>query len=297
MHSARVKAIATFLVVATGSLWGLYWWPVRALDAFGLSGAWGTFAMAAVAAGFLFPLVLINRGGLRSADPRALFFAGLGGVAILLYSIAVLHGDVAVIVILFFLTPVWSTLIARVVFGQAITGLRVAALVCGVSGLVVMLGGDGQVPVPRGLGEWLGLLAGIVWAIATAGISATPRAGLPQSAFCFAAGAAIAGLAIALVFAPLPSLVAGAGLVSFGGLVLFSGLFWWGGCVLAIMWAAPRLEPARVGILLMAEVLVGAVSAAVLAGEPLGPPHVLGGAFVLAAGVFEVWPVRQAPRK
>jgi drug/metabolite transporter (DMT)-like permease len=60
----------------------------------------------------------------------------------------------------------------------------------------------------------------------------------------------------------------------------------------ALMWAAARLEPARVGILLMAEVLIGTVSAAVLAGEALGAVELIGGALVLAAGVLEVWPVR-----
>jgi drug/metabolite transporter (DMT)-like permease len=61
-----------------------------------------------------------------------------------------------------------------------------------------------------------------------------------------------------------------------------------------LMWAAARLEPARVGILLMAEVLVGVVSAALIAGEALGTLEILGGLLVLSAGVLEVWPVRSA---
>ena len=65
----------------------------------------------------------------------------------------------------------------------------------------------------------------------------------------------------------------------------------WG--TLAIVAAAARLEPARVGILLMAEVLVGVVSAAAIAGEQVGPLELAGGALVLAAGVLEVWPVRR----
>ena len=60
----------------------------------------------------------------------------------------------------------------------------------------------------------------------------------------------------------------------------------------ALMWATARLEPARVGILLMAEVLVSAASAAILAGEHLGPLELTGGAMVVLAGVLEVWPQR-----
>jgi drug/metabolite transporter (DMT)-like permease len=60
------------------------------------------------------------------------------------------------------------------------------------------------------------------------------------------------------------------------------------------MWATVRLEPARVGILLMTEVLVGAASAALLAHEHLARLEVIGGALVLCAGVLEVWPARRS---
>jgi drug/metabolite transporter (DMT)-like permease len=43
----------------------------------------------------------------------------------------------------------------------------------------------------------------------------------------------------------------------------------------------------------MIEVLIGGVSAALLAGEHLAPMEMAGGALVLIAAVLEVWPVRQ----
>jgi len=58
------------------------------------------------------------------------------------------------------------------------------------------------------------------------------------------------------------------------------------------MWAAVRLEPARVSILLMTEVLVGAVSAALFADETLTGVEMVGGIIVLIAGLLEVLPVR-----
>lgn len=79
-----------------------------------------------------------------------------------------------------------------------------------------------------------------------------------------------------------------------------AGGLWWGASVTALMWSAARLDPARVGLLLMAEVLVGAVSAAFLAGERLGPWEIVGGALVVCAGILEVGPMpgrrdRQSP--
>ena len=59
-----------------------------------------------------------------------------------------------------------------------------------------------------------------------------------------------------------------------------------------LMWATALLDPARVGILLMSEVLIGALSAAFLVGEPLLPFELIGGALVLSAAILEVWPAK-----
>jgi drug/metabolite transporter (DMT)-like permease len=76
--------------------------------------------------------------------------------------------------------------------------------------------------------------------------------------------------------------------------VLATALVWWFASVLMLLWATQRLEPARVGILLMSEVIVGVISAALLAGEPFGWPEALGGLMVVTAGLIEVWPTRRA---
>ena len=57
---------------------------------------------------------------------------------------------------------------------------------------------------------------------------------------------------------------------------------------LLVLWAAARLEPARVGILLMMEVVVGVISAAALSGEPFGWIEAIGATLIVAAGVIEV---------
>ncbi|UMA66023.1 hypothetical protein LVO79_06140 [Roseivivax marinus] len=103
---------ASLIVVATGILWGLYWMPVRALSGAGLGGAWGTLAIVAAAALCLAPLVLARRR-LSGLDTGGVAATALGGAAFVLYSVGLVHGRVAVIILLFFLTPVWSVLIGR----------------------------------------------------------------------------------------------------------------------------------------------------------------------------------------
>ena len=293
MDTQRTTLLATLTVLATGSFWGFYWIPVREIDALGLTGPWGTVGVVLMAAVLLAPLGWRGRAALRASDPFALMSLALGGFAFVLYSVGFLYGRVTIIVILFFLAPVWSTLIGRYLCGWPITRLRVFALVFGVIGLFIMLGGDGALPVPRGLGDWLGLISGLLWALAAVGIRAKATAGPGESAFVFAAGAVMGGLLLAPWLAPVPDTST---LVSPLKLVLWvslAGGLWWALSLGGLMWAATKLDPARVSILLMAEVLIAPVTAALIAGEALTPAEVLGGTLVLLAGVFEVWPERR----
>lgn len=293
MTPARTAPIATLLVVATGTLWGVYWLPVRRLGELGLAGTWGTAAIVAVAALALLPLAWRARARLSGADRIGLASVALGGAAFVLYSAGLLYGRVAIVVILFFLTPVWSTLIGRLLMGWPVTGTRLAALAAGTAGLLLVLGADGAMPLPRGLGEWLGLASGFLWSVATTGIRARSDTGPGETAFVFALGGLAAALALAPFLDPAPATLAAPASALLWALA--AGALWWGLSIAALMWAAARLEPARVGILLMAEVLVSAASAALLTGEGLAPAELAGGALVLLAGALEVWPER-SPR-
>lgn len=292
-HASRFTGTA---VVAVGALWGLYWLPLRRLDALTTAGPWATLAAVALGCALLAPLAWAGRARLRGADRRALASLALGGAAFVLYSNGLLYGQVAVVILLFYLTPIWSTLIARFWLGWPVSWWRYAAIVCGLVGIgLVLRGGHGGLPLPRALGDWLGLASGLLWSIASTGIRVHSRTRPAETNFVFCAG----GVAMALVLvvalgADPPRVAATARGAALGWTLLIGGL-WWAASLAVFMWATQRLEPARVGILLMSEVLVGAVSAALFAAEPFGPLLAAGAVLVIAAGVLETVPDRRTP--
>jgi drug/metabolite transporter (DMT)-like permease len=288
MASDRTTSLASGIVLGTGLAWGLYWIAVRGIEAAGLPGAWGTVAITLGACLCIIPFAL--RRGDGTAGLASHGFVALGGAAFALYSVGFVQGRVAMVILLWFFSPVWSALIGRFVMGWPTPPLRIAAIVTGLAGLAVLLGADG-VPLPENAGEWMSLAGGFLWSISTVGIRVSAPLPPARAALVFAIGAAITALALALLLAPLPAMTFPNPLWV-AGLALASGGFWWGLTMAGLLWATVRLDPARVSILLMTEVLVGTLSAALLAGETMTPLEVLGGALILAAGVLEVWPTR-----
>jgi drug/metabolite transporter (DMT)-like permease len=295
MTPARIPLVASALVLLVGVFWGLYWLPVREIEARGLAGAWGTVAITLATAVVMAPVALRRRRDLRAAHPLALASIALGGAAFALYSIGFVYGRVALVTLLWFLSPVWAVLVTRVLLGWPTPWLRLVAVAVGVAGLVLMLGAGGRMPLPKDLGEWMSLVGGILWAFSITGTRVKSTLSAAPSTFVFALGAAALSLVLAPLLAPFPRLPEGS-LPSVLALSFATGAIWWGASIIGLVWATMRLDPARVAILLMSEVPIGAVTAAWLAGETLHPMEIIGGAMVLAAGLLEVWPATGATR-
>ncbi len=292
MENDRAVSLVSAIVVGTGALWGGYWIPVRRLAEAGLPGAWGTLAAVLVAAILMAPIAIRRRRDLRKVRPRAVFFTALGGAAFVLYSVGLVYGRVAIIILLFYLTPVWSTLIGRYVMGWRSPPSRLLAIALGLVGLAIMLGANGDVPLPRNMGEWFALLSGVLWSVSSTGIRSGTGMEATEAGFVFVLGACAGALVLAPVLAPLPVEIDLGPAISWG---IAAGALWWAVFMTALMWATARLEPARTGILLMPEVLVRALSGAMLAGEHLSRIEMAGGALVLGAAALEIWSSRKAP--
>ena len=284
--------LASAIVLITGIFWGIYWIPVREIAAIGLDGAWGTGAITLAAMLFLLPLVWAGRGALRAANLLGVAAVMLGGAAFALYSIGFLYGKVALVVLLWFFSPVWSVLIAKYLLRWQVPKLRLVAIAVGLAGLFIMLGGDGGLPVPGNLGDWMAFVGGLIWAFATAGMRLKSDLPPAPAAFVFALGAAVTSFFFAPLLEPLPA-IATADLGRLAVQVVATGGLWWGLSIAALMWATVRLDPARVGILLMTEVVFGAITAAIFAGERLSASEMIGGALVILCGLLEVWPTKE----
>ena len=151
-HNPLKEALPAILLVVSAAAWGIFWIPLRALESAGFpAGATvaGQFVMPALVL-LPFAVILATRG---RATGLAQWHTGLfTGGAFALYADSLLLTEIARALILFYVSPAWSTVFEIWLLKKRLTLARIVAMVLGFAGLYVILGGDGSLPLPRNAG-------------------------------------------------------------------------------------------------------------------------------------------------
>ena len=287
------------IAVAFGAgLWGLYWIPLRGLDEAGFSGAWATLAIYLAPALLWLPLAITRWRQICDGGFGLLWTGLLAALSMVCYANGLIMTDVVRAILLFYLTPVWSTIFARLLLGEPIRRLRFVSIGLGFAGLMAILGLDQGWPVPHGIGDWYALASGVLWALAAVRLKSDKGNAAEEITFLYLA----IGCVLAFISCGLPDGRTGMmpGLAS-----LMAVLPWFLPVVLLVilpscflvLWGARFLEPGLVGILFMGEITIGTGSAAWLAGEPFGPREIVGVILISAAGLLEASRPLAARRK
>lgn len=274
-------------VTICGAMWGGFWIPLRWFEAQGVGGGWVNLTFNAVALLSPLPWLLTRKSwsGFVSQAATGLIL----GSAFSLYTVSLVLTDVLHAILLFYLTPVWSTLACWLFLGERLSLSRIAAMILGFTGMAFILGVTDGLPVPRNAGDWLALASGMLWAAGTLRSFARPATGIALPVFMFAAGGIVSATAVLLVASGLSLPLAGAGnFVSVLPWIVLLALIIFVPPNFLVLWAAQRMDSGRVGILLMSEVLVGAITAAAFSGEPFATAELAGTILIVCAGLIEV---------
>ena len=263
------------------ALWGLYWFPLRLLEQAGLHGLW---AVVFIYLGASAVQLFFARRQLPLLPRQLLPMVGIGvsgAISGIAFSIGMIEGEVARVLLLFYLAPVWSVFLAHHVLRERLAPITIPALLLAVTGAALMLLPDrGTSFAGIALADLLGLVAGAAFALTNVQVRAARTLPGPMKnlAACWLVPPFAAAAALALEAppsAPAPAVL--------GSLAL--GLLWMSTMIGAVQYGVSRLQLQRSSVLLLFELIVGTVSAALLAGEALGAGELLGGACIVIAGL------------
>jgi drug/metabolite transporter (DMT)-like permease len=277
---------AKYACLYAGAVWGLFWIPLRELEDAGFQGLWITVVYFLIPALCLIPVTIwrwkyVKRGGFQLQ-----LTAIISGGALLLYSTSIVYTDVVRAILLFYLTPVWGIILGRIFLGDKISTPRIIAMILAIIGMLTIFGLGAKFPLPQNLGDWLGLCSGFMWAIAMVLINKNKNHSTIELTVGFFQWSLILSLFAAVLLSPnnLPSFDKIVPVIplmlTFMVLLILPGTY-------ASLWGPKYLNPGVVGLLFMTEIVVGAISVAILAGEPFGIREITGVLFIAGASILE----------
>lgn len=288
MPAGTSAAWAAAALLVNAFLWGVSWWPFRALQQQGVHGLWATALvyLAVGAAVFAWDRSVVRR---LLATPSLWPLLVASGITNACFNWAVTIGDVVRVVLLFYLMPAWAALLARLVLGEPLRGAVVLRVAIAIAGAAVVLKPPGEPwPLPTALSDWLAIVGGFCFAMTN--VMLRREAGQPESvrAFTmFVGGCGVAGgVALVLTVAgavPAPPLPAPAWVAGIAGLVLMLGLG-----NLCLQYGASRLPANVTSVVLLSEVPFAAISAVMIGGEAVAARTLVGGAMIVAASLLAV---------
>ena len=292
-RAARRAALA---LVFNAFVWGTSWWPLRRLQEAGLHPLWATtiiFTLASLAIAIARPRAC----GQLARTPALWLLVVAAGLTNASFNWAIVIGDVVRVVLLFYLMPLWTVLLARAVLGERMTKAAAIRVALGAIGAAIVLwppaASDGSasgwlaaLPLPRSLADWLGIVGGFSFAFNN--VMLRREAGRPEegrSLAMFVGGAVVAAALAAFLTtsgaAPAPPAPAWPWLALTGALTL---VFLAGN--LSLQYGAARLPANRTAVVMLTEVVFASLSAILLGGGALTLRLVVGGAFIVASAVL-----------
>ena len=270
--------ILALLFAAT--LWGLFWYPLRWLESRGVDGLWAVLLIYSSTMLVAVPMLWRHWPQFRG-NPATLLIIGLAnGWCNVSFFLAVLDGTVVRVVLLFYLSPVWSVLLGRIILGERLSPRAWRNWTLAIIGALIMLADPGVgFPVPQSTADWLAVSSGLAFSLGNV---------LTRRAAHMAVGAKTAAawsgcFLIAVVWqwiapAPAPpfdstSLSVAISLGIFGIVIMTS-------CVL---YGVSRLPVYQSSVIMLFELVVAAISAQWLTDELVTTREWIGGSLILIA--------------
>lgn len=277
-------AAAALLVNAF--VWGVSWWPFRALQNQGLHPLWATALVYAFA---VLCVMLVRPGAWRAyaAHPALWWLALASGLTNICFNWAVTEGDVVRVVLLFYLMPAWAVLLAWPILGekpQPTALLRLAVALAGV--LLVLKHPDSAWPLPQSLTDYLALAGGFSFALVN--IMLRKLHDTPSEARMmgmFSGGAFMA--ALVALWGGAAGWVPGipAPQASWVGLALALALAFLVSN-LALQYGAARLRSSTTALVMLSEIVFASASSVLLGAATLEVRTLWGGGLILLAATW-----------
>jgi drug/metabolite transporter (DMT)-like permease len=282
---AKQKMLAISGLLSGAVVWGLIWYPYRLLAETGIPGSLSSLLTYIVA---LVLGLIFFRGAFRQIFQSGWLPILIGisaGWTNLAYVLAVIDGEIMRVLLLFYLSPFWTVIFAHLLLREKPILAGYAVMALSLAGAVVMLWRpEFGMPLPQNQAEWLGLSAGLMFALSNVLARKAHHLGVQTKSVSIWVGVALLSL-LPILWAPSEAVALGT--LAWSGwlwlLVIGVAIF----CItLTVQFGLAHTPANQAIVIFLFELVVAAFSSYFLAGEIMSVQEWLGGAMIVAASLF-----------
>lgn len=201
------------------------------------------------------------------------------------YVLAVIDGEVMRVLLLFYLSPLWTLLLAKLLLDEPAGRRGLFVIVLSLAGAFVMLWHPAQgLPLPQNTAEWLGFSSGFCFALTNVLTRRATHLSLEAKSFAIWGGVAVLALMLLPFWnttLPSPAQIT----VPHWLLMLWLGVVLMV-TTLLVQYGVTHTRVTRASVIFLFELVVASISSYLLAGEVLTAHEWIGGAMIVAAAIF-----------
>lgn len=285
-NNNKQNFFAVFGLLFGAVCWGIIWYPYRLMAEAGFSGvvsSFYTYSISVLIGGFIFA----NRWrGVLALPKSSLGLCFAAGWTNLSYVLAVIDGEVMRVMLLFYLSPLWTLVLAHYWLKEPIHKLGIVTIVVSLTGALIMLHdfNTHSWPIPRNQAEWLALSSGIGFSLTN--VMTRHATHLSVQAKSMLVWVGVAGMALVLL--PLMGQAIPAvnvfNTMQWQLMLLIAALLM--AATVFVQYGVTKITAIRASVLFLFELVVAAVASYYLANEAMTWNEWLGGALIIAAALI-----------
>jgi drug/metabolite transporter (DMT)-like permease len=279
------NTFAVFGLLFGAISWGVIWYPYRLMNEAGVSGAASSFYTYSIALLLGCALFAKHWRGIFMLPKSIIWLSLVAGWTNLSYVIAVIDGEVMRVMLLFYLSPVWTLLLAHFWLKEKTQTAGYIAIAVSIVGAFIMLYDPklSSLPMPRNLSEWLALSAGIGFAFTNVITRKSDHLSIRAKSFAVWAGVVVMALLLLPFLGkalPAPGFFTATNwaLMALVGLLLLA-------VTLGVQYGVSQISATRASVIFLFELVVAAIASYYLANEVMTWNEWLGGGLIVIAAL------------
>ena len=281
----KIKSLLPIFSLLFGAfVWGIIWYPYRLMANAGVSGIYSSFYVFILTIAIALPYFFITKKKVPIWSKDFWLLALVAGYTNISYVLAVIDGEVVRVMLLFYLSPVWTIFLAHFMLNEDTQKRHYIAVFISLIGAFIMFWEPGYLIHLDSKSDWLALSSGLGFAITNVMTRKHEHMTVNQKALAIWLGVIVVAM-ICIMFDKnaMPTLdffrPVDAAIMMVIALSLFLS-------TLLVQFGVTQIKAVEASSFFLFEIVVAAISSYFLVGESIALKEWLGGILIIAGVVL-----------